>query len=631
MTTAPPRSSQPNEAGPLPLAVLGALGVVYGDIGTSPLYAFRACFTTFGLHTTRENVLGVLSLMLWSFAILVSLKYVILLLRADLKGEGGILALMTLATQGPKKRGSSFIVAISLGLLGAGLLFGDGMLTPAVSVLSAVEGLEVASPKTQKFIVPISIAILLALFAVQRRGTQTIGRAYGPLMVLWFVCISVLGGLWIVKHPSVIEAVDPRHAWRFLRNGGAASFRAMGGVFLVLTGAEALYADMGHFGRRPIRVGWFGFVFPALMINYLGQGALVLTAGSDNVHPFFDLAPAWGLYPLVALATVATIIASQAVISGVFSLTYQAQQLGFLPHLTTKHYAADRPGQVYVPFINWALFLATSFLAISFRSSQALAGAYGVAVSGTMVLTSLLAFVYLRRTLGWNLVQTTLLVVVFLSLELLFLGANLTRFIEGGWIPIFVGLIVFMSMTTWYRGRALLTQKRRASLIDAETLASRVQEKQPYRPRGTAVFVSKDPTGIPQTLIDNLERNDVLHEHVVLVTVVIEEVPRVPSIERLTTEELPLNMTRVVGQYGYVQTPNIPALLDEARQRGHDLDLADATYFIARETLVVTQAKGMPVWRKRFFEFLSRSERDPTGQFQLPTKRVIELGDQITL
>lgn len=610
--------------------MLGALGVVYGDIGTSPLYAFRACFTTFGLNTTADNVFGVLSLMFWSFTVLVSIKYVILLLRADLKGEGGILALMTLATQGPKKRGSSFVVAISLGLLGAGLLFGDGILTPAVSVLSAVEGLEVATPRMRKFIVPISIGILLALFAVQRRGTQKIGRAYGPLMVLWFVCIAVLGGFWIAKHPSIVEAVDPRHAWRFLQRGGASSFRAMGGVFLVMTGAEALYAGMGHFGRRPIRVGWFGFVFPSLMINYFGQGALVLSAGR-SVHPFFDLAPSWGLYPLVALATIATIIASQAVISSVFSLTYQAQQLGFLPHLTTKHYAADRPGQVYVPFVNWALFLATSFLAISFRSSEALAGAYGVAVSATMVLTSLLAFVYLLRTRGWNVAQTTLVVVVFLSLELLFLSANLTRFIEGGWIPIFIGLIVFLAMSTWYEGRALLTQKRRASLIDAEAFANQVEERQPYRPRGTAVFVSKDPTGIPQTLIENLQRNDVLHEHTVLATVVIEEVPRVPSNERLNVEELPLNMTRVVGHYGYVQTPNIPALLNEARQDGDGLDLTDATYFVARETIVVTQAKGMPVWRKRFFEFLSRSERDPTQRFQLPTKRVIELGDQITL
>ncbi|MEM8608357.1 MAG: KUP/HAK/KT family potassium transporter [Myxococcota bacterium] len=631
MTTAPPRSSRPSDTGPLPLAVLGALGVVYGDIGTSPLYAFRACFTTFGLKATPDNVLGVLSLMFWSFTILVSIKYVILLLRADLKGEGGILALMTLATQGPKKRGSSFVIAITLGLLGGGLLFGDGILTPAVSVLSAIEGLQVASPRMKKLIVPISIVILAALFTVQRRGTTKIGQAYGPLMLLWFVCISALGGYWIVRHPAIMEALDPRHALQFLRSGGASSFRAMGGVFLVLTGAEALYADMGHFGRRPIRIGWFAFVLPALVINYFGQGALVLETGSDATHPFFDMAPTWALYPLIGLATVATIIASQAVISGVFSLTYQAQQLGFLPHLTTRHYAADRPGQVYVPFVNWALFLATSFLAISFRSSAALAGAYGVAVSGTMVLTSLLAFVYLRRTRGWNVAQTTLVIVGFLSLELLFLGANLTRFIEGGWIPIFVGLIVFMAMTTWYRGRALLTQRRRASLIDAEALKREVAEQQPYRPRGTAVFVSKDPTGIPQTLIDNLKRNDVLHERVILVTVVIEEVPRVPSSERSTVTDLPLNITRVVGHYGYVQTPNIPALLNEVGQAGHDIDLAEATYFIARETLVVTPAKGMRVWQKRFFEFLNRSERDPTQRFQLPTKRVVELGDQVTL
>ncbi|MGB5811141.1 MAG: KUP/HAK/KT family potassium transporter, partial [Polyangiales bacterium] len=544
---------------------------------------------------------------------------------------GGILALMTLATQGPRKRGSAFYIAIALGLLGAGLLFGDGILTPAVSVLSAVEGLEVASPRTQTFIVPITIAVLVALFAVQRRGTQKIGRAYGPLMIVWFASITLLGGYWIARHPSIVRAVDPRHAVRFLASGGLPSFRALGGVFLVLTGAEALYADMGHFGRRPIRMGWFAIVLPALVINYFGQGALVLERGTDAGHPFFDMAPAWALYPLIGLATIATVIASQAVISGVFSLTYQAQQLGFLPHWVTRHYSAERQGQVYIPFVNWALFVATSFLAISFRSSQALAGAYGVAVSGTMVLTSLLAFVYLLRVRQWNVVQVLLTVGAFLALEVLFLGANLTRFIDGGWIPIFVGLLVFTAMTTWHRGRTLLAERRRNALTDVDTLVQRVHDHPPYRPPGTAVFVSKDPTGVPGTLLDNLERNDVLHERIILVTVIIEEVPRVPSSGRITLETLPLGITRVVGHYGFAQTPNIPALLDSAAREGDGFDLERATYFIARETVVVTDAKGMAVWRKRVFEFLNRSERDPTQRFQLPTKRVVELGDQVTL
>ncbi|MEM7135832.1 MAG: KUP/HAK/KT family potassium transporter [Myxococcota bacterium] len=631
MNTAPSRTSSPGESGPLPLAILGALGVVYGDIGTSPLYAFRACFSTFGLSPTADNVLGILSLMFWAFTILVSVKYVMLLLRADLRGEGGVLALMTLATQGPSKRRSSFVIATTLGLLGAGLLFGDGMLTPAVSVLSSIEGLEVASPRMSRFIVPITIGVLLVVFGAQRFGTAKIGLAYGPIMFVWFACIAGMGVYWILRDPSILRAADPRYALRFLEAGGLGAFRAMGGVFLVLTGAEALYADMGHFGRRPIRAGWFGFVLPALLLNYFGQGALVLERGKEVVHPFFDMGPSWTIYPLVGLATLATVIASQAVISGVFSLTYQAQQLGFLPHLATKHYAAERRGQVYIPFVNWALFVATSFLAISFRSSQALAGAYGIAVSCTMVLTSLLAFVYVRRNLGWSFVVASAVVVVFLSMELLFFGANMTRFIDGGWIPILVGLIVFFAMATWRRGRVLLHEKRKAAMVDVDTLVQRVKERQPYRPKGTAVFVSKDPTGIPATLMQNLERNNVLHQQVILATIVIEEVPRVPSSDRLTLEELPLNITRVVGHYGFIQTPNLPVLLDEARQSGREMQLEDATYFISRGTLVITPAKGMPVWRKRFFEFLFRSERDPTQRFQLPTKRVIELGDQITL
>ena len=629
MTSQTARTSTPGEVGPLPLAVLGALGVVYGDIGTSPLYAFRACFDTFGLEPTRANVLGILSLILWSFMVLVSVKYVVLLLRVDLRGEGGILALMTLATRG-RKGGSALSVGVVIGLLGAGLLFGDGMLTPAVSVLSAIEGLEVASPRTQKMIVPIAIIVLIMLFAVQRHGTERIGRAYGPIMLLWFGVISVLGGMWIVKAPEVLEAADPRYAFAFLRTGGFAAFKALGGVFLVLTGAEALYADMGHFGRKPIRAGWFGVVLPALVLNYFGQGALVLKTPSEAAHPFFDMAPHWALYPLIALATLATIIASQAVISGVFSLTYQAQQLGYLPNLNVDHYAARRQGQVYIPFVNWALFVATSLLTISFRSSSALAGAYGVAVSATMVLTSMLAFVYLVRR-GWGIIRVTLLVGVFLTLELLFLGANLTRFIEGGWIPILVGLIVFVAMSTWMRGRALLTERRREELVDIDDLVRRVERGHPHRPPGTAVFVSKDPTGIPDILIDNLERNHVLHERVLLVTVVIEETPRVPSADRLTIDDLPLNITRVIGHFGFMQTPNIPVLLDEAKRHGQEMDLDSATYFIARETLVVTEAKGMPVWMKRLFHFLNRSERDPTGRFQLPTKRVVELGDQVTL
>ena len=626
MTSATAATQPPGAPEPLRAALVGALGVVYGDIGTSPLYAFRACFQGFGLEPTEANVLGILSLVFWALILVVSVKYLLLVLRADHKGEGGVLALMTLATQGSRRR-----LALMFGLLGAGLIYGDSMLTPAVSVLSALEGLQVAAPKTAKAIVPLALLILILLFAVQRYGTAKIGRAFGPVMIVWFLCIAALGTHWIIQNPRVMLAVDPMRGFDFLRVGGLSAFRVLGGVFLVVTGAEALYADMGHFGRRPIRLGWFACVLPSLVLSYFGQGALVLQRSADASHPFFEMAPSWGLYPLIALATLATVIASQGVISGAFSLTYQAQQLGFLPHFTNNHYAARRMGQVYIPFVNGALFVSTLFLVVSFRSSQQLAGAYGVAVSGTMVLTSLLVFVYVRAVLGWRGFRAALVVGMFLVVDLCFLGSNLTRFVQGGWIPILVGVIVFVIMTTWQHGRELLTQRRRADLLDIAALSRRVEDSPPYRAPGTAVFFSKDATGIPASLIDNLERNHVLHQRVILLTLVIEEVPRVPSADRLEIESLPLGITRVIGHYGFMQTPNIPVLLDEAKQHDDLLELNDATYFIARETLVVTNAKGMQVWRKRIFQFLSLSQSDPTQRFQLPTKRVVELGDQIKL
>ena len=618
-------SSKPNA---LAVVVLGALGVVYGDIGTSPLYAFRVCFSGFGLEATEDHVLGVLSLILWSLIFLISIKYLLLVLRADLRGEGGVLALMTLAMRGGGRGGPGVVV---LGLLGAGLLYGDSMLTPAVSVLSAVEGLEVAAPELERFVVPAAIAILVVVFTMQRHGTARIGRAYGPVMLIWFLSIAALGIYWIVGDSRVLVAANPAYGLRFLADGGFAGFQVLGGVFLVLTGGEALYADMGHFGRRPIRLGWFTLVLPALLLNYFGQGALMLRSASEASHPFFEMAPRWGLYPLIVLASAATVVASQAVISGAFSLTYQAGRLGYLPHFNSVHYAAERRGQVYIPSVNWMLFVATVFLVIGFRSSGRLAGAYGVAVSGAMVITSLLIFLYVRRALRWNIVVATILSGAFLTVDLLFLGANLTRFLEGGWVPIMVGVGVFVLMSTWRRGRELLRQRRRAHLINADEFLEGLAKEPPFRAPGTAVFISKDATGIPATLIDNLNRNHVLHERVVLLTLVTKELPRIPQSERLEITQLPLRATRIIGNYGFMQTPNIPALLNEAKKLGEDIDLDDATYFIDRDTLVITPAKGMAVWRKRLFRFLTLSARDPTQRFQIPADRVIEIGDQIKL
>ena len=611
--------------------VMGTLGVVYGDIGTSPLYAFRVCLSAFQLKVNEANTLGVLSLIFWSLIFQISVKYLMLVLRADLKGEGGILALTTLATRQKQSKVAHAPVILLIGLLGSGLFLGDSMLTPAVSVLSAIEGIKIVAPKFENFVLPTSIAILTAFFVIQRLGTAKISRAYGPIMVIWFLCIAVLGGFWVLQYPKILAAINPVHSFNLLTHNGFTGWQVLGGIFLVLTGGEALYADLGHFGRKPIQISWFSFVLPALLLNYFGQGAWFLyqSQSSHVTQPFFQMAPYWSLYPLIILATLVTIIASQAVVSGAFSMVYQAQRLGFLPHLNNHHYAEERIGQVYTPIVNWSLCAASILLVVGFRTSSNLVDAYGIAVSGVMLITSILIFVYVRTSLRWNIVTSIVCTGTFLFMDMMFLGANLTRILRGGWVPIFLGVGFFLTMSTWQHGRRLLRQRRREHLIDAEEFLTGISAKSPFRVPGTAVFLSKETTGIPSTLINNLEHNHVLHERIILLTLVTHEVPRVPVLERLHIEQLPLNVTRIIGHYGFMQQPNIPSLIADANRYVGDVDLDSAIYFINRDTFVLTPAKGMAMWRKRLFHFLMLSQRNPIQRFQLPTKRVIELGNQI--
>jgi len=636
-------SSDPNSEQPAPRPArhppsrtvwlaLGALGVVYGDIGTSPLYALRECFSVEnGIPATPENILGVLSLILWSLIIVISLKYVAFVLRADNRGEGGVLALMTLVAPSRAKptRTRRFLVAI--GLFGAALLYGDGIITPAISVLSAVEGLSVATPLFQPFVIPIAIVVLTGLFVVQRHGTGTVGAVFGPIMVVWFSCLAAMGMRWVLLAPEVIEAVNPWHSADFLARNSGAGFTVLGAVFLVVTGGEALYADMGHFGRRPIRLAWFGVTLPALVLNYYGQGALLLLEPEDAVNPFYHLAPSWALFPLVVLSTAATVIASQAVISGAFSLTRQALQLGLIPRMEIEHHSASEIGQVFVPWVNAALLVATIALVIGFGSSSALAGAYGVAVSTTMVLTTVLAYVCARQRWGWSALAAGALALFFLVIDVSFLGANMMKIDEGGWVPLLVGLMIYVVMTTWKRGRRILREHTHATELPLDMFLADIETRKPLRVAGTAVYMTSSPTGVPRTLGHNLKHNKVIHEKVILLTVESEDVPHTTRDERLTIEALGQGFTRIIAHYGFMDTPNVPAILVQAGQQGVEYKPLDTTFFLGRETLVFGENDKMARWRKRLFSFLSRNAESATSHYYIPVNRVVELGAQVEL
>ncbi len=605
------------------------MGVVYGDIGTSPLYALRECLH--GAHAvapTPENVLGVLSLVFWTLVVVVAIKYHIYVIKFDNRGEGGILALMALV----RPQGVSrwlYAVLLAVGLFGAALLYGDGILTPAISVLSAVEGLEVATPVFSPYVVPITIAILVTLFAFQRRGTGGIGAVFGPIILLWFGTLAALGVRGILAEPSVLAAINPTHAVNFFTRNGLQGFLVLGAVFLVATGGEALYADLGHFGHRPIQVDWFCVVMPGLLLNYFGQGALLIQRPEAADNPFYRLAPDWLLYPLVALATMATVIASQAVISGAFSLTRQAVQLGYLPRVKIDHTSSAEIGQIYIPGINWALMVATIGLVLAFRASTNLAAAYGMAVTTTMVITTLLAYVVARQR-GWNLLLALGITAAFLVADLAFFGANLVKVAQGGWVPLAIAAAVFLLMATWKRGRSYLAEERRSALA-IEAFLGDLAHRQVVRVPGTAVFLTSTVEGTPPLLLHHFKHNKVLHEQVILLTVLTEVVPKVPLEERVTVEDLGQGFHRAVARYGFMESPNVPRVLHRVDEEGLKLVSQPVTYYLARETLLTTGRSGLPRWRKRIFSFLARNARPATSFFGLPPNRVVEMGAQIEI
>ncbi len=625
-------SSQPSgKPSRLYVLALGALGVVYGDIGTSPLYSLHEAFS--GPHAfdvTPANVLGVLSMVLWSLLFVVTFKYLGFILRADNRGEGGILALMSLA-RSEGKHGKRQWTIVALGLFGAALLYGDGMITPAISVLSAVEGLNEATTVFQSYVVPITIAILVLLFGIQRRGTGGLGAMFGPITLVWFVTIAALGVRGIAGNPAVLGAIDPRHAWYFFREHSWHGLLVLGAVLLVITGAEALYADMGHFGRRPIRLAWLAVVLPALLLNYLGQGALLLRDPSAAVSPFFKLAPDWSVYPLVALATAATCIASQALISGAFSLTRQASQLGFFPRVNIVHTSSGEMGQIYIPSVNWILMLCTIGLVLGFRRSTNLAAAYGIAVTLTMLITSLLACIVEHRVWRWSWLAAGSLTSLFLFVDLAFLSANVVKIGQGGWFPLLVGAFVFTLMATWRRGREILRERLSQSMLPIAAFVADAARRPMTRVPGTAVFLNSDPEGTPIALLHNLKHNRVLHETNVFLTVETDEIPHVAQEDRLKVEKLAPGFWRARVLYGFMEDPDVPAALAGAKEQGLELDPRMATYFLSRNSLLATKHPGMAIWRENLFIFMARNASRATQFFRLPPNRVVEMGMQVEL
>jgi KUP system potassium uptake protein len=618
----------------LPLTVT-ALGVVYGDIGTSPLYAMRECF--FGSHAvppTYENVLGVLSLIIYALLLVVSIKYVVIVLRADNQGEGGILALTALIPGrgaggvGGQRLAIGRPILIALGIFGTALLYGDGMITPAISVLGAIEGLEVVTPLFSPYVVPVTVTILVALFLIQRYGTHRVGGLFGPVVILWFVTIAVLGVVWIGRAPAVLGALDPRHALTFFGANGFAGFAVLGAVFLVVTGGEALYADMGHFGRRPIRIAWFALVLPALVLNYLGQGALLLINPQAD-QPFFMLAPSWALLPLVAIATAAAVIASQALISGSFSITRQAIQLGLAPRLDVEHTSERAMGQIYVPQVNWGLMVATVAIVIGFGSSSNVAAAYGIAVTLTMIITVLLLYVVATERWRWPKPLAIAMLAVFLTIDVAFFGANALKILDGGWVTIVVAFALFTLMTTWKTGRRLVAERLTARATPLEDFVAVIGSTPPQRVPGSAVFMTAQPQGTPPALAHNVRYNKVLHEHVIILTVRTTSTPHVPHDSRVEVEPLGYGLYNVRVQYGFMEDPDVPLALAQARALGAEIDFEDLTYFLGRETIIPTRRRGMALWREKLFVVMTRNAARATAFFRLPTERVVELGVQV--
>lgn len=630
--------------------VIAALGVVFGDIGTSPIYTLKECFSPHSPHhvdATHANLLGVVSLVLWALILLICLKYLVFILRADNKGEGGVLSLMALASHGMSERSKRRSVIVLLGLFGAALLFGDGIITPAISVLSAVEGLKDggllgAAPADaieavawdhhmQWLIMGITAVILIVLFSVQYLGTTKVGRFFGPITGMWFVSLAVLGVSQLVRGPEILAAFNPCHGWHFLTTGGHAAFVILGSVFLAVTGGEALYADMGHFGAGPIRRGWFALVFPALALNYLGQGALLMHRPELAHAPFFQMAPGWATLPLVLLATAATVIASQALITGTYSLTLSAVQLGYLPRISIRHTSEHARGQIYIPLVNWLLMLACLTLVLAFRTSSNLAAAYGVAVTMTMLITTILFYFVARHLWKWSMLKTLPLCVVFGLIEIAFLSANLVKFFDGGWFPLAVGAVIFTLMTTWAMGRRLVRASMEKSSLTQETLCESLKRRPPISVPGTAIFMTSTSGRAPIALLHSLKHYQAIHERVIFMTLITEDEPWVPPSCQVEVEQLGEGFWRVTGRFGFMQKPNVPRLLRQCANHGIEIESEKATFFLGREIITPSKAPGMAKWREHLFSFASKIAQQPATYFQIPVGRVIELGQQVEI
>jgi KUP system potassium uptake protein len=611
-----------------------AVGVVYGDIGTSPLYAIRECFKEeHGLIANTENIFGVLSLILWALIIIVSIKYVVFIMRADNRGEGGELALLALILQTLQRQTDTtrrFII-IALGLTGASLLYGDGVITPAMSVLGATEGLVVIAPQFHVLVVPSTLIILLTLFLVQKKGTAKVGRVFGPVMVLWFVTIAALGLVEIAKSPQILLAVNPWHGVSFFLRNGFAGFVILGAVVLAVTGAEALYADMGHFGKRPIRVAWFGLVLPALMLNYFGQAALVLREPAAAANPFYLLAPRFLLYPLLALATAAAVIASQALISGAFSITQQSIQLGYSPRMSIIHTSETEHGQIYIPEVNRALMIGCLLVVVGFRSTSALGAAYGIAVTGSMAISTILFSTLARIRWRWSWPKVLGLATLFLGVDLSFFGSNALKIVHGGWVPLAIAISVFTLMTTWSSGRRIVQSLLARGSLPIDLFLADVAKRKPFRAPGTAVFMTSNPEGAPLVLLHHLRHNKTLLENVILLSILATNVPTVADEERITVTDLGEGFWRVVAKFGFMEKANVPQVLARCRDMGVVADRRDTTYFLGRERLLPTGRARLARWRKKLYIFMSRNSRTATEYFAIPPNRVVELGAQLEM
>lgn len=614
---------------PLSTLTLGAIGVVFGDIGTSPLYALKEIFN--GHHpieVTQGNVLGLLSMIFWSIMVLVSIKYVAIIMRADNRGEGGSLALLALVTEKATHAGLKWVITM-LGIFAAALFYGDSMITPAISVLSAVEGLEIIAPALTKFVVPITLVVLTALFMIQKRGTGLVGMYFGPVMILWFGILGILGLIQIIQSPGVLAALNPYYAYHFITNHPLIAFLALSAVVLAVTGGEALYTDMGHFGRLPIRLAWFGFVMPALVLNYFGQGALLLSDPNAIQNPFYLLAPDWALMPMVVLSTAATVIASQAVISGAFSVARQSVQMGLLPRMMIVHTSGQEEGQIYVPFTNWTLFIAVIALVIGFKSSSNLAAAYGLAVTGTMLIDTILVSFVMVLIWRWNLLTMALVVIPLLAIDIAFFSANALKIPDGGWFPLAIGAVSFIVLTTWLRGRKLVSNEISKHSIPMDAFIEAVDDV--HRVSGTAIFMTSSQTGVPSALLHNLKHNQILHERVVLMTIQTTETPTVQNEDRVTVQDLGKGFMRIIVQYGFMENPDVPKALQLCEAHGLSFDMMSTTFYLSRESVVAAKKSNFVMWRGQLFKLMSKNATSATDFFKIPANRVVELGAQLVI